>query len=89
MKEEDKLGNVSMIVGKMYKVWEPLAVDIKEEEHSRKLLTVIVEKWITLRVNALLGNWLEEYKQEKRKSTKKVKGLRKGLKKQDQPGSSD
>ena len=63
-------------------LWDMLAVDIRDQDHSSELLELLIELWITTRGFSLASSWLEEYKQanKKGKGTKKSKALRKELK---------
>ena len=60
-------------------LWDMLAVDIRDQDHSSELLELLIELW---RGYSLASSWLEEYKQanKKGKGTKKSKALRKELK---------
>lgn len=60
--------------------WTLLSQCIDAEDHAIELLQEIVKLWVTIRGFALAATWLEVYKKEKQKTTKKSTGLRKGLK---------
>ena len=49
------------------------------EENAVELLEETVSLWVTIRRVSLAGTWMEVYKQETKKTTKKSRGLRKEL----------
>ena len=51
-----------------------------DQEEAVKLLTEIVDMWVTMRGFAITSKWMEEYKKAKKKTTKKSKSLRGELK---------
>ena len=59
--------------------WLPVAIDITDVEHSKELLTSIVEMWLTMRGIAITSNWMDQYKLAKDKLISKSKSFRKEL----------
>ena len=59
-------------------MWSTVANDMKEEI-AASLLTMIVDKWVTVRGFSFAGAWLELYKQRAHKSLQRSKSLRKVL----------
>jgi len=59
--------------------WTLISKCITSEEDAVELLREIVSVWVTIRGFSLAANWMEVYKQETKKTTKKSKGLRKEL----------
>lgn len=58
--------------------WCIVAADFGEAE-EKILLDMIIDLWITVRGFAFVSGWIEQYKQSKKKSLQKSKGLRSGL----------
>ncbi len=56
--------------------WTLVATDWEEEEAS-VLLEMVAELFVTIRVFAFVGSWMELYKQKSKTSTQKSKGVRK------------
>ena len=59
--------------------WTLLSTCIESENHAIELLRKIVTLTVTIRGFALAASWLEVYKLETRKTTKKSSGLRKNF----------
>ena len=59
--------------------WSILSAVIDDEADACQLLQEIVELWVTIRGFSTTSSWLEQYKRAKQKTTRKAKGLRKGL----------
>ena len=59
--------------------WSTIAADL-DEDASKMLLVEVVKLWLTIRGFSTAGAFVEQYKQTVKKSTKKTKGLLKGLK---------
>ena len=59
--------------------WTLLSQDIDSEDDSNELLKAVITLWVTIRGFSLCALWMENYKQEVKKGTKKAVGLRKGL----------
>ena len=57
--------------------WTLISQRIDSEEDAVELLEEIVSFWVTIRGFSLAATWMEVYKQETKKTTKKSKGLRK------------
>ena len=62
-------------------LWALLSCDIREEDHVIILLKDIINLWLTIRGFSVAGTWLEQHKEKIKTNTKKSKGLRGGLKK--------
>ena len=59
--------------------WTLLSQDIEEEENSETLLAEIISLWITIRGFSLAASWMEEYKNNFKKTIQKTTGLRKSI----------
>ena len=59
--------------------WCLISQDIDCYKESNEVLKDIVELWVTIRGFSLAASWLEAYKKQEGKTTKKSTGLRKGL----------
>ena len=63
--------------------WTLISQCIDSEEEAIELLKEIVTLWVTVRRFSITATWMEIFKQEKKKTTKK-RGLRKQLSRSDQ-----
>lgn len=71
-------------------LWVLLSCDITEEEDAVCLLKEIIGLWLTIRGYSIAGSWVEEYKKKVATTTRKIKGLRKGLKQsEEKPDAKD
>ena len=59
--------------------WTFVSLDIEDEVVGTQLLKHVVELWLTIRGYAISSSWMEKYKQVKKTTTKRRKGLRKTL----------
>ena len=59
--------------------WTLLSHCIDSEKEAIELLREIVTLWVTVRGFSITATWMEVYKQETKKKSKKIPGLRKGL----------
>ena len=59
--------------------WTLISQCIDSEEDAVELLEEIVSLWVTIRGFSLAATWMEVYKRETKKTTKKSRGLRKEL----------
>ena len=59
--------------------WTLISQCMDAEEDATELLREIVTLWVTIRGFSITAMWMEAYKRESKKSTKKTPGLRKGL----------
>lgn len=64
--------------------WTLISQSIDSEEEAIELLKEIVTLWVTVRGFSITATWMEIFKQEKKKTTKKKRGLRKQLSRSDQ-----
>ena len=58
-----------------------LSTDLETSDLTEELLRDIIELWLNIRGFSIARQWMEVYKQNKSKTTKKSKSLRKALKK--------
>lgn len=78
-KKEDLVESISLDEAVQLS-WTPVAIDIVDVEHSKELLTSIVEMWLTMRGFSITSNWMDQYKLAiKDKLISKSKSLRKEL----------
>ena len=59
--------------------WTLISQCINSEEEAIELLENIVTLWVTTRGFAITAMWMEIYRKESKKNTKKTPALRKGL----------
>ena len=59
--------------------WTLISKCIDSEEDAIELLQEIVTLWVTIRGFSITATWMEAYKRELNKSTKKAPALRKTL----------
>ena len=59
--------------------WLLLCQDIDSKEDANELLTDIITLWVTIRGFSICAMWMEQYKQEIGKGTRKSISLRKKL----------
>ena len=83
--ENDKSTFQKLILDKIIKsdevqfYWALLSQDINDQQNSEDLLTEIVTLWVTIRGFSLVASWMEAYKRNKQKTTKKATSLRKSI----------
>lgn len=59
--------------------WTLISECIDSEEDAIELLQELVTLWVTVRGFSVTATWIETYKRESKKTTKKTPALRKGL----------
>ncbi len=59
--------------------WLLLSNDIDSKEDANELLTDIITLWVTIRGFSICTMWMEQYKQDIKKGTRKSVSLRKKL----------
>ena len=63
--------------------WSLLAVHLDDETLEKELLHEVIEMWITIRGFSIVNEWMEKLKWQRKSSSSKAKGLRKGLQQTD------
>jgi hypothetical protein len=76
--KEIALGNIAKNEDVLYH-WSVLSANWREEEVNQELFKMIINHWVTIRGFSFTSAFMETYKQRKKKTVQKSKGLRKTL----------
>ena len=68
--------------------WSLLSIDLDTSNLADELLKEVIELWLNVRGFSIAGQWMEVYKNNNSKTTKKTKSLRKTLKRKGESSTS-